>query len=69
MLWDDGIENDPGIMALIPRSAVIVNWHYGNEPTFAPYIETIARGGFDQMVAPGAQQLERNLPERPRRTR
>ena len=53
MLWDDGIENDPGILKLIPRSAVVVNWHYGAEATFEPYIQTIARGGFEQMVAPG----------------
>jgi len=62
MLWDDGIENDPGIMSLIPRSAVIVNWHYGNEPTFAPYISTIARGGFQQMVAPGARNWNEIFP-------
>ena len=65
MLWDDGIENDPGIMALIPRSAVIVNWHYGDEPTFEPYIETIARGGFDQMVAPGASNWNEIFPNVP----
>ncbi len=62
MLWDDGIENDPGIMKLIPRSAVIVNWHYGNEPTFEPYIQTIARGGFEQMVAPGASNWNEIYP-------
>jgi hypothetical protein len=27
MLWDDGIENDPAIMKLIPSNAVVVNWH------------------------------------------
>lgn len=53
MLWDDGIENDPAIMKLIPRNAVIVNWHYGDEKTFMPYISLLAKGGFDQMVAPG----------------
>jgi hypothetical protein len=53
MLWDDGIEADPSIERLIPRDAVVVNWHYGNEPTFMPFIRTIAAGGFDQMVAPG----------------
>ncbi len=62
MLWDDGIENDPGIMKLIPRSAVIVNWHYGNEPTFMPYIQTIVRGGFEQMVAPGARNWNEIFP-------
>lgn len=54
MLWDDGIESDPSIMKLIPRSAVIVNWHYGAERSYEPFIRTIASGGFDQMVAPGA---------------
>jgi hexosaminidase len=63
MLWDDGIENDPGILKLIPSTAVIVNWHYGNEATFEPYIETIARGGFEQMVAPGARNWNEIFPD------
>ncbi|HEX3670234.1 MAG TPA: glycoside hydrolase family 20 zincin-like fold domain-containing protein [Candidatus Cybelea sp.] len=62
MLWDDGIENDPGIMRLIPRTAVIVNWHYGDEATFEPYIQTIARGGFEQMVAPGVNNWNEIYP-------
>jgi hexosaminidase len=62
MLWDDGIENDPGIMRLIPRTAVVVNWHYGAERTFEPYIQTIARGGFEQMVAPGASNWNEIFP-------
>jgi hexosaminidase len=63
MLWDDGIEADPAIMKLIPRNAVVVNWHYGDEPTFEPYIQTIARGGFDQMVAPGARNWNEVFPD------
>jgi hypothetical protein len=62
MLWDDGIENDPGIMKLIPRTSVIVNWHYGAEKTFEPYIQTIARGGLEQMVAPGASNWNEIFP-------
>ncbi len=62
MLWDDGIESDPGIMRLIPRTAVVVNWHYGDERTFEPYIQTIARGGFEQMVAPGARNWNEIFP-------
>ena len=62
MLWDDGIENDPSIMNRIPRTAVIVNWHYADEPTYVPYIETVARGGFDQMVAPGARNWNEIFP-------
>jgi hypothetical protein len=63
MLWDDGIENDPSIMKLLPRSAVIVNWHYDAEMSFAPYIRTIAGGGFEQMVAPGANNWSRIFPD------
>jgi hexosaminidase len=62
MLWDDGIENDPGIMKLIPRSSVIVNWHYGAEATFEPYIRTIAGGGLEQMIAPGASNWNEIFP-------
>ncbi len=62
MLWDDGIENDPAIMKLIPGNAVIVNWHYGDEASFEPYIKTIAGGGFEQMVAPGASNWNEIYP-------
>ncbi len=63
MLWDDGIENDPGIMKLIPSNAVVVNWHYGAEPSFERYIQTIARGGLQQMVAPGASNWNEIFPD------
>ena len=63
MLWDDGIEADPSIMKLLPRSAVIVNWHYNSEKSFEPYIRTIASGGFEQMVAPGANNWNRFFPD------
>jgi hexosaminidase len=62
MLWDDGIENDPGIMKLIPNNAVIVNWHYGVERTFEPFIQTIASGGLQQMIAPGASNWNEIFP-------
>ena len=63
MLWDDGIENDPGIMKLIPNTSVIVNWHYGAEASFERYIQTIARGGLEQMVAPGASNWNEIFPD------
>ena len=62
MLWDDGIEADPSIMKLLPRDAVIVNWHYDPLKTFMPFITTIAGGGFEQMVAPGANNWSRIFP-------
>ncbi len=63
MLWSDGIENDPAIMPLIPKNAVIVNWHYGADRSFARYISLIASGGFDQMVAPGDSNWNQNFPD------
>ena len=63
MLWDDGIENDPTIMKLIPKNAVIVNWHYGKERSFKKYIDLIASGGFDQMVAPGDSNWNQIYPD------
>ena len=62
MLWDDGIEADPSIMKLLPHNAVIVNWHYDALKTFMPFIQTIAGGGFEQMVAPGANNWSRIFP-------
>ena len=40
------------------------NWHYGAEASFERYIQTIARGGFQQMVAPGASNWNEIFPER-----
>ncbi len=62
MLWSDGIESDPSIMNHIPKNVVIVNWHYGAEKTFAPYISTIAKGGFDQMISPSASNSNEIFP-------
>ncbi len=62
MLWDDGIEADPGILELIPATAVVVNWHYGADATYERYIRTIAGGGFQQMVAPGASNWNEIFP-------
>ena len=53
MIWDDAIQADPSILSLIPKSTVIVTFHYGAEPSFAGYIGTIDRAGFDQLVSPG----------------
>ncbi|HEY9179731.1 MAG TPA: glycoside hydrolase family 20 zincin-like fold domain-containing protein [Candidatus Baltobacteraceae bacterium] len=63
MLWDDGIENDPAIMQLIPRNAVVVNWHYGAEKTFMPYISLLAKGGFQQMISPGDSNWNQIFPD------
>ena len=54
MIWDDAVQKDPSILQLIPKDTVIVDFHYGDEKTFAPYIKRVAQGGFAQMVAPGA---------------
>ncbi len=62
MLWDDAVEKDPGIMKLLPPAAVIVNYHYGAESSFEPYIAKIAGGGFEQMVAPGASNWDEIFP-------
>ncbi len=54
MIWDDAIQADPSILERIPKRTVIATFHYGAEPSFARYIATIDRSGFDQLVSPGA---------------
>jgi hypothetical protein len=39
-----------------------VNWHYGTEKTYQPYIDRIARGGFAQLVDPGALNWDEIYP-------
>ena len=63
MLWDDGIENDPAIMGMIPKNAVVVNWHYGPNENFRKYINLIASGGFQQMVSPGDHSWNQIYPD------
>jgi hexosaminidase len=63
MLWDDAIQRDPGLMSLLPRDAVIVDWHYGAQANFSGYIDLVARGGFDQMVAPAANNWNEIFPD------
>jgi hypothetical protein len=63
MIWDDAIQQDHAILELIPRSTVIVTFHYGAEKTFRPYIDPIANAGFDQMVAPGASNWNEVYPD------
>ncbi len=63
MLWDDAIARHPELFGQLPKSLVFVNWHYGTEATYVPYIERIARAGFDQMVAPGALNWNQIYPD------
>ena len=65
MIWDDAIQRQPQILDRIPKNAVIVNWKYGAEKTFMPYIRTIASRGFDQMIAPGANNWTEIYPDLP----
>ncbi|GAC1503519.1 MAG: hypothetical protein NVS1B14_08940 [Vulcanimicrobiaceae bacterium] len=63
MIWDDAIQRHPGILDHIPKNTVIINWKYGAEKTFVPYISTIAARGFQQMVAPGANNWNEIYPD------
>jgi hexosaminidase len=63
MIWDDAIQSDPAILGLLPRNTVIVTFHYGAEPSFAGYIATVERAGFDQLVSPGANNWNEIYPE------
>jgi hypothetical protein len=63
MIWDDALARHPELFAELPKSLVFVNWHYGTEPTYRPYIERIAKAGFEQMVAPGALNWNEIYPD------
>jgi len=63
MIWDDAVQRDPQILTQIPRSTVIVAFHYGPERSFAGYIKKIADAGFEQMVSPGANNWNEIYPD------
>lgn len=54
LVWDDALARHPELFGELPKQLVFVNWHYGTEASYRPYIDRIARGGFEQLVAPGA---------------
>ncbi|MDQ2908683.1 MAG: beta-N-acetylhexosaminidase, partial [Candidatus Eremiobacteraeota bacterium] len=63
LVWDDALARHPELFGLLPKQLVFVNWHYGNDPTYRPYIDRIVRGGFEQLVAPGALNWNEIYPD------
>ena len=63
MIWDDAVQADPSILSAISKRIVIVTFHYGAEPSFAKYIATVDRAGFDQLVSPGANNWNEIYPD------
>jgi len=63
LIWDDALSRHPELFGALPKELVFVNWHYGSEATYRPYIERIARGGFEQLVAPGALNWNEIYPD------
>jgi hypothetical protein len=63
LVWDDALARHPELFGLVPKQLVFVNWHYGSEQSYQPYIDRIARGGFDQLVAPGALNWNEIYPD------
>ncbi len=62
MIWDDAVQRDAAILGLIPRSTVIVDFHYGVERSYRGYIDRVAGAGFEQMVSPGANNWNEFYP-------
>jgi hypothetical protein len=63
MIWDDALARHPELFGALPKELVFVNWHYGAEKSYLPYIQRIAKGGFAQMVAPGALNWNEIYPD------
>jgi hypothetical protein len=63
LVWDDALARHPELFAALPKELVFVNWHYGTEATYAPYIKRIADGGFEQFVSPGANNWNELYPD------
>ncbi len=63
LVWDDALARRPELFATLPKELVFVNWHYGTEPTYLPYIKRIADGGFEQFVSPGANNWNEIYPD------
>jgi len=63
IIWDDAIQQDHSLLALLPNDVTIATFHYGVEATYRPYLDTIANAGFEQLVAPGAANWNEIYPD------
>jgi hypothetical protein len=63
LIWDDALAAHPELFGLLPKQLVFVNWHYGYEASYRPFIDRIAKGGFQQLVAPGALNWNEIYPD------
>jgi hypothetical protein len=63
IIWDDAVQQDRSILALLPNNVVIATFHYGVEKTYRPYIDAVADAGFEQFVAPGAANWNEIYPD------
>jgi hexosaminidase len=63
LIWDDAVAAHPELFAQLPKQLVFVNWHYGSEPSYQRFIDRIQKGGFEQMVAPGALNWNEIYPD------
>ncbi|MDR1632965.1 MAG: beta-N-acetylhexosaminidase [Dysgonamonadaceae bacterium] len=62
MMWGDIALQHPETLSLLPSDAVMMTWEYGDQPSFAKWIEPFAGKGFDFMVCPGVLNSLRLFP-------
>lgn len=61
-IWDDALQRDPRLAQMLPRDLLVTSYHYGAESSYSPYLQNVARMGFEQMVSPAAQNYNQIFP-------
>lgn len=63
MMWGDIALQHPDMIPLLPHDAIIMTWEYGNNGSFAQWIDPFVKNKFDFMVCPGILNSLRLFPD------
>lgn len=63
MMWGDIVLQHPDILDMLPSDAVMMTWEYGDQPSFAKWIDPFRQKNIDYMVCPGVLNSLRLFPD------
>jgi hexosaminidase len=63
LFWGDIALHYPELLNILPKDAIAVSWDYDPEPSFDKSLQPFANAGLNLMVAPGANNWNRIVPD------
>ncbi len=63
MMWGDFAVDHPEVLDLLPKDIIYLTWEYGDQASFAKWIDPFAGRGLQFMVCPGILNSYRMFPD------